>query len=194
MKRYSTDYIVSDGRNPRFWQPSSFWGWLWRTFAFLIFLLVFIILFCLKCTREEPNQESTPDTPVLHEGDVEITLEWETSDDLDLHCIDPRRDEIYYSNRRGRSGGYLDCDMNVRGGVNGVKAIEHIYWPLGGAAKGNYKVSVVFFKRFSNVSPVPFTVKVKTVGNTVPIDTVIHKTIINRGERVNVIDFNVSFR
>ena len=149
MKRYSTDYIVSEGRNPRFWQPSSFWGWLWRLIVFLILLVLFILLFCRECTQ------SGADTPILHEGDVEITLEWETSDDLDLHCIGPRRDEIYFDNRRGRSGGYLDSDMNVRGGVNGVK--------------------------------------VKTVGNTVPIDTVIQRTIVNNRERVNVIDFNVSY-
>ena len=187
MKRYSTDYIVSEGRNPRFWQPSSFWGWLWRLIVLLILLVLFILLFCRECTQ------SGADTPILHEGDVEITLEWETSDDLDLHCIGPRRDEIYFDNRRGRSGGYLDSDMNVRGGVNGVKAIEHIYWPHGEAAKGDYKVFVVFFKRFSSISPVPFTVKVKTVGNTVPIDTVIQRTIVNNRERVNVIDFNVSY-
>jgi hypothetical protein len=45
-------------------------------------------------------------------GDVTVTLVWDDWNDLDLHVITPRGNEIYYGNREA-DGGMLDVDMNA---------------------------------------------------------------------------------
>jgi Ca-activated chloride channel homolog len=74
-------------------------------------------------------------------GDVRVSLMWNNRNDLDLHVVDPAREEIFYSNRRSRSGGELDVDMNA-GGTSSLTPVENIYWPKGGAPQGIYKVIV----------------------------------------------------
>lgn len=90
-----------------------------------------------------------PRGPKIHSGDVEVFLEWRTADDLDLHCIGPDGVMINFDNKTSPSGGHLDVDMNVGGGRDGRKAVEHIYWPKGRAPKGNYKVLVHLYQRYS---------------------------------------------
>src|SRR5262245_30225615 len=52
------------------------------------------------------------------DGDIEISLLWHNLNDLDLHCIDPNGDEVYFRNKRVRSGGELDVDMNAGGRIS----------------------------------------------------------------------------
>ncbi|MGN0189724.1 MAG: hypothetical protein ACI395_09440 [Candidatus Cryptobacteroides sp.] len=183
MKRYSIDHIRSDGRKPRFWDPWGFWGWFLRVVGLALLLFGFIILFCLPIGQT---------LPVLHEGDLEITLEWRTSDDLDLHCVDPSGEEIYFGNQRSRSRGCLDCDMNVRGGVYGRLAVEHIYWPEDRVPKGRFSVSVHLFNKRTSGGPVPFTVKVKSSVPGSPIDTLLQSSALEVEELVDVISFNIN--
>ncbi|MCS7047282.1 MAG: hypothetical protein NZO58_13065, partial [Gemmataceae bacterium] len=46
-------------------------------------------------------------------GDVQLTLIWYNGNDLDLHCVEPSGEEIFFARRRSRSGGELDVDMNA---------------------------------------------------------------------------------
>jgi len=96
-------------------------------------------------------------------GDVQISLIWDTTDDLDLHCIDPSGQEIYYANRRSSSGGELDVDMNA-GGRTSTEPVENIYWPRGRAPAGTYKVSVNLFERKSGVGAISFKVAINNKG------------------------------
>lgn len=106
----------------------------------------------------EPEPIPDPDDPVPHSGDVQILLEWETSDDVDLHVIDPAGEEIYYSHRHSASGGELDIDANVSTIMRHPK--ENVYWPSGGAPSGRYKVRVVlYYKRTRR--PIRYRVTVK---------------------------------
>ena len=106
----------------------------------------------------EPEPIPDPDNPVPHTGDVQILLEWETSDDLDLHVIDPAGEEIYYSHRHSASGGELDIDANVGTIMRHPK--ENVYWPSGGAPSGRYEVRVVLFHR-RTIRPIRYRVTVK---------------------------------
>ncbi|KAF0172208.1 MAG: hypothetical protein FD161_4099 [Limisphaerales bacterium] len=47
-------------------------------------------------------------------GDVQISLMWDSLNDLDLHCVGPDGERIYHNHRRSQSGGELDVDMNAR--------------------------------------------------------------------------------
>lgn len=46
------------------------------------------------------------------EGDLRVSLSWSNSDDLDLHCYDSTRTHVYFSNKKGIPGMFLDLDMN----------------------------------------------------------------------------------
>lgn len=72
-------------------------------------------------------------------GDIRISLIWENYNDLDLHVITPKNEEIYYSHKRSMDNGYLDVDMNA-GGRNSNKPVENIFWPKGQAIDGVYRV------------------------------------------------------
>ena len=96
-------------------------------------------------------------------GDVQISLIWDTIDDLDLHCIDPNGEEIYFSNERSSSGGELDVDMNA-GGRTSTEPVENIYWPRGRAPAGSYKVSVNFYARTSGARTISFKVAINYKG------------------------------
>ena len=79
-------------------------------------------------------------------GDVQISLLWNSSADLDLECVDSQ-DELVFVTHPSRSGGKLDVDMN--GTVPGIptrkeseKPVENIFWPQGKAPPGRYRVYV----------------------------------------------------
>jgi hypothetical protein len=97
-------------------------------------------------------------------GDVQITLIWFNVNDLDLHCIDPKGEEIFYAHRRSRSGGELDVDMNA-GGPRTNKPVENIYWPKGKAPGGKYKVFVNHYANHGGKDPTDYKVSV-LVGNS----------------------------
>jgi hypothetical protein len=77
----------------------------------------------------------------LGSGDVQATLRWSSSADLDLHVTEPDGTEIAYTSPGPTStGGHLDVDSNV-GCVPG-SGVENIFWPPSGAPAGDYTVAV----------------------------------------------------
>jgi hypothetical protein len=53
------------------------------------------------------------------DGVLNVRLAWNSSDDYDLHCLEPNRNHIYYGNLREihKSSGRLDLDANGRDGI-----------------------------------------------------------------------------
>jgi len=94
-------------------------------------------------------------------GDVQISLIWQTTDDLDLHCRDPHGRMIYFGNRRSPSGGELDVDMNVQPPFS-TEPVENIVWAQGRAPRGEYTIHVKCYRhRRGNPLPIRLTVAVK---------------------------------
>lgn len=76
-------------------------------------------------------------------GDVQVTLTWNTSADVDLHVVDPSSEEIYYGNDASVSGGVLDLDSNA--GCSGdEKRAENITWNSA-PPRGSYTVRVDYW-------------------------------------------------
>ena len=97
-------------------------------------------------------------------GDVQISLIWFNVNDLDLHCVDPNGEHVFYGNRRSRSGGVLDVDMNALFAPKSIRPVENIYWPKGLAPQGKYKVYVDHFANYGGKDPSPFKVNVLVGG------------------------------
>lgn len=80
--------------------------------------------------------------PVTGGGDIQATLTWNSTADLDLHVIDPNGEEIYYSQPTSESGGALDIDANAGCETVMPHPTENVYWPGGSAPPGTYYVWV----------------------------------------------------
>jgi hypothetical protein len=98
-------------------------------------------------------------------GDVQLTLSWDSVNDLDLHCIDPSGDRIFYRQKQSSSGGELDVDMNASAPLS-RQPIENIFWPTGAAPLGRYQVLVHHYRNHGGADPTPYRVEVTIHGTT----------------------------
>lgn len=96
-------------------------------------------------------------------GDVQVSLMWNNVNDLDLHVMDPRGEEIYYQHRQSRSGGLLDVDMNAARPLTG-RPVENVYWPERAAPPGTYRVFVNHYRNNGGRDPTQFTVRIAVRG------------------------------
>ena len=112
-----------------------------------------------------PSIESVLSQYGAQSGDIQISIMWHTVDDIDLHVVYQNRgggEEIFWKNRRGRSGGMLDIDMNGRGPMSNL-AVENIFWPTGRSPSGMYRVGVKFFRPWTNNTTLPVQVRIQTL-------------------------------
>lgn len=128
---------------------------------------------------------SQPEKPST--GDVQVLLSWDNYNDLDIHCIDPNGDKVWYKNKTVPSGGKLEIDMNA-GGSHSKSPIENIYWPTNGAPDGTYKVYLNFFKKKApNINNSPYTITVKYGDST----KTLNGTISEEGELRHILTFSL---
>jgi hypothetical protein len=102
-------------------------------------------------------------------GDVQISIAWNTTDDIDLHVVfspgNGLTDTINWTNPIGRlSKGMLDIDMNANGAFVSRTPVENIFWPKNSSPKGYFRVSVHFFRSWSNQRRVPVIVRIQSNG------------------------------
>lgn len=71
---------------------------------------------------------------------VLVLISWSTSDDVDLHVVDPMGREFYYENKRVRGSRAVLEEDNTRGPGNEI-------WLHPEAEPGNYQVYVKYFSR-----------------------------------------------
>lgn len=91
-------------------------------------------------------------------GDIQLSLMWRDYNDLDLHCIDPLGDHIYFDKRYGRRG-TLDVDKNAKKTELTNQPVENIFFS--NPAKGRYKVYVHHFDTHGKSTNEPFTLRIK---------------------------------
>ncbi len=105
-------------------------------------------------------------------GDVQVTLAWNSPDDLDLAVIDPRGIRTSFQNQQPGNGSRLDVDANAGSTVS--NPVENIFFERNQAPRGTYTVEVNLYNRRSSLSAVPFSL-----------------TVI-RGDQVDVLNGSVS--
>jgi hypothetical protein len=95
----------------------------------------------------------------LGTGDVQVTLIWNSTNDLDLWVVDPQGEKIYFGQKTAPSGGMLDVDANAGCGTVTTQPVENIFWPSGEAPQGGYALSVNFFRQCDAIAATPFTLR-----------------------------------
>jgi hypothetical protein len=105
-----------------------------------------------------------PGEPVLGTGDVQATLRWDTSADLDLHVTDPSGQTVSYRTRSVPSGGQLDVDAHA--GCTEEAPVENVFWPTGGAPSGSYIARVHYYGACS-AGPSGYELTVRVDGRVV---------------------------
>lgn len=114
----------------------------------------------------EPEPEPTEEV-VLQTGDVQVTLRWDTADDLDLYVTDPAGDSVFYGNSSVPSGGQLDVDANLGCSERMANPVENIFWPTDGGVPGNYVAAVRLFSFCETTqAPIDFTLTTLVRGET----------------------------
>ncbi|USR92143.1 hypothetical protein NEA10_05305 [Phormidium yuhuli AB48] len=116
-----------------------------------------------------PSVENTQASgdPVLGSGDVQVTLRWNTIDDLDLAVRDPNGDTIFFAEPSSPSGGQLDVDSNAGCMSRFQNPVENIFWNSGNAPEGRYVATVSLFTRCNDSrNPIPFELSITLNGDT----------------------------
>jgi hypothetical protein len=116
----------------------------------------------------DPAPPPAPDPappPAPAGSDLQVTLSWATTDDLDLSVTEPGGGTVSLSGGTA-SGGNLDQDAN-RGCSGGTSPLETASWPDGAAPPGSYSVSVNYYAACGDGAPVTFTVTATSGGAVV---------------------------
>lgn len=103
-----------------------------------------------------------PNEPQLGTGDVQVTLRWQSTADLDLAVTDPSGETVGYFNRQVTSGGQLDVDSNANCETLTTTPVENVFWPEGMSPDGDYTITVSYFDQCPGGGGTqPFTLDVK---------------------------------
>jgi hypothetical protein len=108
-----------------------------------------------------------------YEGvDLRASLLWNNRNDLDLHALTPDKEHIYFGNKKGTCGGWLDVDMNIRGETE--TPVENIRWLKGAAKAGTYVFYVQNYRFHEHLqAPTPFRIELEVNGEIFHHDGVI---------------------
>lgn len=104
-----------------------------------------------------PEFENRIDKSNAKEGELTITLIWNTPSDLDLYVQCPSGEIIRYNNPIA-CGGSLDVDANLHSGQS--DPVENVYFPKESIMPGNYKIMIRNHKQ-RGTAPNRFQVRIK---------------------------------
>ncbi|MBZ0270010.1 hypothetical protein K8I85_17805 [bacterium] len=123
-----------------------------------------------------PMRKYTFNALAVGTGDVQVTVNWDTDADVDLHVVDPSAQEIYWASRTSASGGELDLDSNAACNGDGVSN-ENITWGVGAAPNGTYTVRVDYWSA-CQASETNYTVLINNGGDV----SISHGTFTGPGD------------
>ncbi len=104
-------------------------------------------------------------------GDIQVSVSWDSTADVDLHVVDPNNQEVYWANRSVTSGGNLDLDANAGCSIDvPLKNNENIVWPAGSGLAGNYTVRLDYWSACTHAQT-NYLVTVAVKGQTPQIFT-----------------------
>jgi hypothetical protein len=103
------------------------------------------------------------------QGDVQVSLLWSGSSDLDLHVIEPSGEEIAYYSPVSSTGGTLDVDVIPDEDETG-QHIENVFWPEGQAPVGSYTAFVHHYGSWTG-APASYSMQVKVNGVIIHSET-----------------------
>lgn len=104
------------------------------------------------------------------DGELRVSLSWFNYDDLDLHIMQPNGEEIYFGNKRGRTGGVLDVDMNAGGRRDSREPVENVFWEkCNTMPEGKYTVIVHNWSKQENIDT-GYQVEVEYLGQSQVFD------------------------
>lgn len=98
---------------------------------------------------------------------VEVSLNWETTSDLNLQVRDPVGETLYFDSRQTNNGGAFGFDVNGLCEVligEDETATETAAWSSGAVATGSYEILVFYRQDCEGVGAVPFTIDVSVDG------------------------------
>lgn len=95
-----------------------------------------------SCTAPDEGTEGEPE---LGTGDVQVTLRWGSTADLDLSVTDPTGATVDFQTRTSSTGGSLDVDSNADCSTATSSPVENVFWPTGSAPDGEYVVTVTYY-------------------------------------------------
>lgn len=116
-------------------------------------------------------------------NEIRCSLIWEGFTDLDLRCITPAGQKIYYGNRKDLTGGWLDIDMNG-GSHRDASPVENIRW-ANRAREGRYAFYVNNYQERGN-GTTPYTVELEVNGKIYTY----HGIASSTGYDLKVFEFN----
>ena len=134
--------------------------------------------------EEAPVGAPPEEARVQDRGTVQVTLEWDTRDDLDLQVVCPNGERISFSRKVG-CGGVLDIDANYPSSAAIAEPAENITFEQGPSMPGQYGVRVTRYGSQGG-PPVPFRVKVRQ-GE----DETFYSGAAGRSDPVSIADFFV---
>jgi hypothetical protein len=100
-------------------------------------------------------------------GEFNISLMWNTLDDLDLHVTEPNGTTIIsYKNKKSLSGGLLTRDLNASSLT--VSPVENISWRGREPPNGRFIIEVAGYRQNKKpATEVPFTVSISKSGQVI---------------------------
>jgi len=107
----------------------------------------------------------------LPQGDIEVTLLWNTAADLQLLVRDPVGEAVFDDVPFINSGGVLQENGNVGCTVaDTAQPLSYVYWPAGRIRPGTYEVEVWYQNPCSDLpAPVEFVLVLEVAGETIAV-------------------------